>query len=166
MDGPITRKGDATRQQPPVVHGAMAKDDVPASFRSGVRPADYSAARAYSDSLERVTAHDVAGCHTCHGSSCCFPLCCCLCLFRCCDDSCFWGCFNIGIPVPCATCHPYICACERAGNGWVLRDRGFKKGELLVVDRENRTYACYGKECCSGQMHEAPPWCYFKRACC
>lgn len=73
----------------------------------------------------------------------------------------WWGAtFVCGIPLPWSC---FICTCEREGNGWVMRDKhGAKTGEVLLVDEERGTVACYRTVCCSKEMIEEPDS-YFTR---
>lgn len=48
----------------------------------------------------------------------------------------------------------------------VMRDKnGIKQGEVILVDKEKGTMACYSVECCSHKIEEAPS-CYGDKCCC
>lgn len=134
--------------------------EVPESFRAG-QPAPYSKARAYTDGLGpgNVTADDIGGCYAYNfsgGLMCAYNMVCnrdCVCHIP------------IFLGIPTALCFICLCLCERDGNSWVMRDKnGFKTGEVLLVDKERRTWACYSLKCCSKEFKEKAD-CYADPCC-
>ena len=151
-----------TMEEAPKVK-AMRKD-VESTVREGGCPT-HRLAKKYSDSWfpGEISAETIGGCYQLHArrdSSAargCLCLVCPLCLYqqKCSEDCvCLWP-FLWGIPT--ALCCVVMPMCEREENGWVMRDKqGIRTGELLVVDKNDGTYACYSLKCCSTDFREEP----------